>query len=466
MSARLRCLGILAALLPAALLPGTLLAEKPALTTRTDLRLRWEGWDAPSGNRQLDEAFSFLNLRARIGVDAKWERFELHGQVQGVAALDLPEAGSFGIGPTYVQANDGETDLEALHLVEANAVYSRKDLRIVLGRQPFMDGDETKTGIAYLDGIKKRRLAERLIGTWEWPNVGRRFDGLTVAAQTAGPHLTGFILRPLGGGVDYDDGFEPLDDFTIFGATLTANYGSWLPRGEVRLFALQSNDARPGARAAAGSDVDVTTAGASLLLGNDRNDVLLWVAAQRGDWGPLDQKAWAMIAEAGHRFTVGSRDWTLRGGLAVASGDDASTSAHETFFNLVPTNHKWYGTMDFSAFQNLRDIYVELLYSGHPRWNGRLGLNSFALVERSDAWYGGSGAFNETSLGFAARRPPGGFTSARLGTEVDLDLVFKLPLGFGLGVGGGYFAGAEGSRQVLSVEDDGIWTYLQLTWSR
>jgi hypothetical protein len=47
-------------------------------------------------------------------------------------------------------------------------------------------------------------------------------------------------------------------------------------------------------------------------------------------------------------------------GLYYASGDgDPSDKNHNTFVNLHPTNHKFYGAMDFLSRQNLIDPYFK-----------------------------------------------------------------------------------------------------------
>ncbi len=438
-------------------------AAGPETDLALDLRLRGESFDTPLATPNRDATYDFAHLRVRLGLDAVWKRVTLHGVLQAVGSAGLPANAGFGIGPVYLAANRGDTDPGSVRLAELTLALHDERWRLVLGRQKWGDGAETGVGVPYLDGVKRRRMAERLVGNWDWVNVGRRFDGVSIAAEFEPVHLAGFALRPLAGGVNYRDAFEPLDDVEIYGATLTGRYGEWIPKAELRLFGIHYEDDRPGARTAAGGELSITTLGVSLLAGTEDRDLLLWVALQDGDWGPSDHRALAFIVEAGRRFPSAPGKPAVRIGLAQAGGDGGGTE-HGTFFNLLPTNHKFYGSMDYSAFQNLRDLYAEAGFRLSEKVELQAALHAFSLVERSDAWYGGSGAFNDAALGFAARRPAGGFASSELGSELDLELAWKAGKRLTLAAGGGFFAGGDAAEQALPVDDDGSWTYLQLSW--
>ena len=218
--------------------------------------------------------------------------------------------------------------------------------------------------------------------------------------------------------------------------------------------------------AVAGDEIKITTLGASLLLGNERRDLMLWTAIQRGDWGPVDQEGWAFIVEGGYMFpdTVASPE--IRLGIAQASGGDPAADSHGTFFNLLPTNHKFYGSMDFSAFSNLQDIYALVLLKPGAKTSIRIGLHTFALDDTRDAWWGGAGAFNEEKLGYLIRRPAdgGSFSSDSVGNEIDIQANWSFKHGLGLGAGLAFFNGGSAARQILTVDDNGSWGWIQLSW--
>lgn len=431
-----------------------------------DLRARWETNDTPSGNPALAQRYDFSNLRARLGLDAGGERWSIHGVLQGAASYDLPANGAFGIGPVYLAASRGDTDPSDFGLLELAVSYRTERLQVTLGRQQWGDGVETMTGVAYADDVKKRRLGERLVGNWDWPNVGRRFDGLTFGVASERLHLAGFVLEPLAGGVNYADAFERLDDLRVSGVTLTGRYGQWLPRGEWRAFVIDYDDERRGALTAAGGPIEIRTLGASVLFASERADLVLWGAWQQGDWGRSDHDAWAYVAEAGRLLVDGEVKLAGRIGVAEASGDGTPGGDHESFFNLLPTNHKFYGAIDYSAFSNLRDLYLEAVLT-RGRLSVTLGLHRFQLPEPADAWYGGSGAFNETALGYAARRPAAGrFSDSTLGNEIDVSVGWKLTKALALAAGASYFDGGGAAAEVLTIAADGTWGYVQLSWQR
>lgn len=464
------------------LIPGLflLLAQLPApaaaeTSAGFQLRLRGEVWDAPAGAPGLDQEYDFGLARARVNLDGTWDAWSLHAVLQGAAAAGLPDRGSFGAGPVYVSANEGETDPSHAGIAELSVGYRNNGFAVVAGRQKSSEGFEAATGVAYLDGVKRARVAERLVGNWDWVNVGRRFDGVAVDLDHelgAGRlHWSGYALRPLAGGVDHEDAFEQLDDLTIYGLSATAGGLAWpalesLPYRELRVGLIQYDDGRPGARAAAGGDVEVTTLVAHWLAGDEDRDVVLWAALQDGDWGPAEHGAWAAFAEAGRAFPGRAGSPTFRFGLARASGDGSPGRDHKDFFNLLPTNHKWYGGMDFSAFSNLETLYAQASATLPAAWKATVEIHTFRLADRDGSWWGGSGAFDDRALGYAARRPPGGFTSSHLGEELDLTVARPLPAGFALTLGGSYFAGASAAEQFLREDADGTWLFAELTWSR
>jgi len=79
---------------------------------------------------------------------------------------------------------------------------------------------------------------------------------------------------------------------------------------------------------------------------------------------------------------------------------------------------------------------------------------------------GGSGPFSDFVLGYAGRRPAGGFADGTLGWELDVEASFKLPRKLKLDAGVSFFDGTDAAEEVLRVDADGTWGFLQLSWSR
>src|SRR6185369_15533707 len=83
-------------------------------------------------------------------------------------------------------------------------------------------------------------------------------------------------------------------------------------------------------------------------LGNFR----LTAASER-----LEQQAFAGHVAGGYTWADCSSKPRLGLEYNYASGDhDSRDGRHETFDNLFPTNHKFYGYMDFFSWQNIHDL--------------------------------------------------------------------------------------------------------------
>ena len=438
-------------------------AEPPQVKSSFDLRLRWEGFDTPARTGDTEPEYDLGLARLRAALDLVWTRWKLHGMLQAGGVFNIPENGAFAAGPTYFTANDGDTDPAVLGIAELYGAYEAESLRLVLGRQAFVDGMEVPVGVAHLDGIKRRRIADRLVGTFEWPNTARRFDGVSFGYGPGSTHAAVFGFRPVSGAFDSSgDALEQLEDVAVYGATVTGKHGKWIPGTEVRIFTVQYEDERS---VAPGQDLSINTSGVSFLAGNATTDVLVWGALQSGDWGSVGHDAWAFLFDVGRRFDNLPGKPAFHLAWEQSSGDPRpSAGDHETFFNVLPTNHKFYGSMDYLAFQNLRDAYVESLFGIGPKVKVRAMLHDYALTEQGDFWYGGSGAYEEESFGYAARMAA--YPSKDLARELDVEVTWPLQSGFELGIGGGHWWSGEAAEVFFPTKDDGSWLYLQLGWKK
>ncbi|KAB2958473.1 MAG: hypothetical protein F9K16_13325 [Thermoanaerobaculia bacterium] len=430
-----------------------------------EVRLRWEAFDTPLPRADRDATYDFGLLRARFGGELAWARgWRLKGVLQAAAMSTLPDDAAFGSGPTYLSTNGGDRDPAHLGLAELALSWKRDDLTVTVGRQGYADGLEALPGVPLLDGVARRKLGERLVGSFDFPNVGRRYDGARLGVDLAGAaRLETFALRLLAGGFHYDDAFEPLD-VELAGVAVASPLGGWLPRTQLRAFAIAYRDDRRLTRESLGADVEVVTLGGSALAGTADWDLLAWLALQRGDFGRDDHRAWATVLEAGRRFAglPGAPSFHL--GFERASGGGGGGD-HQAFFNLLPTNHKFYGALDSSAFSNLADLYLEGRWVPAPGWTLALALHDLRLVDRGDAWYAGSGAFSDREFGYAARRPASGrFASRDLGRELDLAATRALGHGLEAKLEAGWLAGGDAAAEILAADEDGGWLALELTW--
>lgn len=438
-----------------------------------NILLRNELWNTfQKKDTNTDRTYDFFLIRARAYVHLEWEHIAFHVMGQGVKAFNLPEEAAFGPGMLYYNASDQKASPGNFQFVEA--YLHLKNLRgfyLKGGRIGFKDGGQ----VLYKDSSKlnwviENRLSERLIGNWDWTLIGRRYDG-----GSGGWTNEMFDINIMGanvtfGGFDIEDGYwKDLDTVGVFGGAFTVKEGVLVENTQFQLFNYFYFDNRDPAITLAGDDLKINTTGVSLAgaypIAAGELDTMLWFAFQLGDFGIEDQRALAFIAELGYQFT--SKPWNpwLRFGLAYASGDgDPEDSDNDTFFNMVPTNHKWYGYADTQAYSNIIDLYNQILLKPHKKVFLGMEGHLFWLASDDEVWIGGSGPFNDSVFGYSFRNPaPGNNIENFLGGEIDITLSFDAYKYLVLQAGYSHYFGADGVEAVFDSEDQLDWFYAQAT---
>jgi hypothetical protein len=139
---------------------------------------------------------------------------------------------------------------------------------------------------------------------------------------------------------------------------------------------------------------------------------------QTGTFGGLQHRAYALHVGAGYKI----KPVRTHLGLAYNFGSGDSNPAdnkHQTFDNMYPLNHAYYGFMDFFSLQNVHNLEVVAktkLYAGlvlRSAWQG------FWLAKPdSDSWYNaGAGVVRTAAFPL----------SSHVGDEVDITLIYKIP---------------------------------------
>ena len=158
---------------------------------------------------------------------------------------------------------------------------------------------------------------------------------------------------------------------------------------------------------------------------------------------------------------------------AYASGDGNPTDGkHETFENLFPTNHKFYGYMDFVSLQNIHDIRAIFQLKPTPLMSLALEGHGFCLADTSDNFYNVGGA----PRGGVAATPTGnGYGinanySSYVGSEVDviagyaLTRFAQLELGYGHFFVGDYVKSSLSSAAFGSKDADYIYAQININF--
>jgi len=427
------------------------------------------------------ERYGFFGNQLRAGVHVVLSHVQLTLEGQDTRLANLPDDatlppphGAIGPGALYFlntrDSSQGETFLKQGFLT-----LRRRGFTATLGRFEYREGLETMPGDPTLAFLKRARIAERLVGTFDFTHVTRSFDGVRLTYDEPGWNATAMGVRPTRGGFEVSANRE-LDDVSLAGLALTAKRlpFSGAPPADLRLFYLFFDDSRdeplkvdnraPGVRELDRDSIAVHTIGGHAVTAVDVGpgvlDGLVWAVGQFGEWGELDHAAWAYALELGYQLPrVPAQPW-LRIGVNQSSGDDDPTDGdHGTFFQVLPTA-RVYAQLPFFNLMNNQDVFAQLVLRPHARVTIRADYHWLSLTERRDLWYAGGGATNARIFGFSGA-PAGGHRE--LAHLVDLSVNAKLHDHVSLGV---YYGHAFGRAVVRTsfAGTDADYGFVELTF--
>ena len=335
--------------------------------------------DTDNNNSYLME-----KLLIRGGYTAKWFEVFVQGRSSLVRGDDRSSSGNFStvkitnssgvvipvypVGPAgggTSPEQDGPMDLNQAYVVIGN--HKEFPVSLKLGRQDFI------------------LCEQRIVGPLGWNNVQRQWDAAKVRWQTpwfSADAWSSMLVMP------DDNAFNKPNNKEIFsGLQLSTKE---IPKTWTEFYFLARNVGR-GANDASRGTVpppfrapdaqDIYTVGA--YLKNSTND---WVNVdfgaqlyyQFGDFadvregggnGPRrEHEAWAAIGSAGYTWKESSFAPRLGVEYSYASGDnDPTDNRHNTFVQLYPTGHLFYGFADFASLQNLHNFRLRSSILATPR---------------------------------------------------------------------------------------------------
>ncbi len=373
-------------------------------------RTRLEVWDNKflGGGASLTNGFTLFRHRV-------WMEADLHKHVRVFGMFQDAHKD----GDTQAQGRTHEDRADLLEgYLDLRKLFGQ-DLTLRVGRQPLVYG------------------RQRLVGSFEWSNPGRRFDALKLMWKSSDQSWTADAFASKVVEVDAIHSNEMHSSEEFYG--LYATNTSLKPLG-FDLYALQrSNEIK-------GKDLEITTLGFRAygkgLFGG--LDYEVEAAGQLGQTvaGVIEQdhRAAAAHAEIGWTFSPAWKP-RLMAEVNYASGDEDPTDGeNQTFNNLFPTNHLHYGYADFFSWSNQLSLAVGFEVqplTGISVWSKAY---VFRLVEAKDAW--------RNAGGVVLARDPAGRSGRDVGFEFDVGTTvhvnrhLNVELGYAL-FDGGEFTGAR-----------------------
>jgi hypothetical protein len=291
---------------------------------------------------------------------------------------------------------------------------------------------------------------QRLVSPLDWANTRRTFDGARLLWKGESWNVDGFWTRPVpvGQHVDQDHNFDHPDQSQEFLGLYSTCHAVAGQTYEYYYLRYAEYDGTP-------VNFDLSTLGARWL---GQGGCWLWEIEGAGQWGD-----WAAATQGAGFYTLGlgrklGGCWqpTLWAYYDWASGDrDPADGRHETFNQLFPLGHKYFGFMDLVGRQNIRDL--NFLVTARPREKVELLVwwHILRLDEARDALYNASGA--------VVRQDASGAAGTDVGQELDVTLTFFLRPNLDLQLGyAHFFAGDFIAATGPDVDADFSYTQLNL----
>ena len=405
---------------------------KDKLKVSVEMRYRLEARQdfdfSENDDRTSNENDTFHLLRTRLMFDANLsESIRAFVQLQDARIFDTTPANRFSI--TFRD----EFDLRQAYVdLRAKAISEALTLRA--GRQELSYGDQ------------------RLVGAFDWSNVTQTFDGVKLIYAAKKFTIDGFLTEKVI--IDRANPNHWYDDNEGFHGIYATYKG--IDKHLFDLYYLYRNTSEPVLMGPNGTrKLNESTVGLRFRGDKVNNfDYTFEGAYQFGKFGSLDVNAYMLIGLAGYTFN--DLPWKPRIGLEwdFASGDkDTTDSERNTFDNLWPTNHLFYGYIDLVSLQNINAYHLIADIKPTKKLTLQGDYWIFYLDQTTDAAYNAA----RGQLRAANQRAASGY----LGSEADF--LLKYAMNKNVALLGGYsrfFAGTFLARGNGN-NDDANFFYLQ-----
>lgn len=397
---------------------------------RLRFEIRENNFDFNSGVNALTDD-SWLLQRARLGMKiapSDWFTFYVQGQSSFEFDSDRPNI------PGVLGA-EGDDPID---LYQAYIQLGKKNFNVAIGRQLLTFADE------------------RMVGTFDWNNLGRSFDAVKLHYNTDAWSLDAFAASLV---VPDKDNFNQSDLFDgndtgrnqIFSGLYYSDR-TLLPFQTTDLYVFHLHEDY------AVGDTNFFTFGTRMkadptkLMGFDYETEM---AFQTGDVKGGDFTAFAGHWGAGYNWLKHSMKPRIGIEYNYGTGDsNAADGDVGTFQNLFPTNHKFYGYMDVFSWQNIHNPAVSFSFQPSKTVKVKLDYHAFWLADTNDAWYRANGV--------AKVRPINSSASSFVGTELDATVSWKATKNLSFVAGYSHFFSGDYAK-ATGPSDDADFGYIQAT---
>jgi len=419
---------------------------------------------------------TFLLQRVRLGLQFKpaaWMKFYVQGQdTRELFSEDRPDT-------PFVRGSEGDNTFNLRQAYGEFGDFKEFPVVVKVGRQELNYGDE------------------RLIGTFDWSNFSRTFDGGKISWQPRAKTTVDFFA----GSVVHMEGYEPLDGDHVW----EFNESDWSREQFAGVYAtdkeglvdFQQTEAYFLYRNKDTNDPNyrLTTASPNTFA-YDINQENYTVGFRVVSTDPKKLAGWDYAADFAYQFGLGGLPGTGAGGrglqtglaesafaghvaggynfvsvtgkprvgldYALASGDeDPFDNKSESFMNLFPTNHKFYGYMDLFAWKNMHDLSYNAQAKPLEKLTLRFDHHFFWLYTNEDAWYRANAITAVRPLNATARN-----ADTFVGHEVDLTATYAFTKWMNVLVGYSHFFSGAYVKQTspTGADDDADFFYLQTSF--
>lgn len=403
-----------------------LASAEVATSINGEYRLRPEFRDNADFNDAADDTQSFYGQRIRLGVDAKIN-------TDLGAFLQIQDRRNWG--DDNVLTDSGEAlDFHQAYVTLKN--INGLPMGLKAGRQELNYGDQ------------------RLVGGFGWSNQGRAFDAIKLMYSHEIADIDLWTAKVVEINSDTDASPKSSGQDTDFYGIYSTFKSNPVPDSNLQAYLLYKYE---GATNLSEYTLGARLAGKETGTGIDYTAEL---AYQFGDNDQVDISAYALAIEGG--YIIPNVAWSPRVAIEYdyATGSDDATDEDNTFDNLYPTNHLYYGYMDYQGWMNMSDIILKVSAKPSDKSSFYLAYHILSLAEEKDGWYTAAGSATGTLRAASAAN-----TEDQVGQEIDL--LVKHTLNQSLKVEGGisqFFTGDFIKNKVAN-EEDSTWAYLMGTVS-